>query len=311
MVELNLKLPDGFIDEEVRCDYTVSSKIKEVWAVELDLLAEFQRVANKYNIKYMANGGTMLGAVRHKGFIPWDDDIDIMLMRDEYDRLCEIAEKEFNYPYFFQTERSDPGSFRCHAQLRNCKTTALLIDEQLGSFNYNQGIFIDIFPLDAVSDNIIEWDRTQKSAMACFKWMWNCAHLSCQFIDNPSIGHYKTKRILHRFFNPLFLFLAHYFFRRYERYCKMYNNQKTALVSLYSWGFDRKRFRSRVDHEETIMMDFEFLKMPVCKNYDKVLTETFGNWRLFVKGGSVHSSVLFDTCMSYREYNKMRHANNV
>ena len=78
-MHIKLQLPKGFLDAEKRCGYQVTADMKKVWAVELDLLYEFQRVANKHNIKYIANGGTMLGAVRHKGFIPWDDDIDIMM----------------------------------------------------------------------------------------------------------------------------------------------------------------------------------------------------------------------------------------
>ena len=65
MVDLNIELPKGFLEEEVRCGYTVTRKMKEVWAVELDLLKEFKRVCNKYDLKYCADGGTLLGAIRH------------------------------------------------------------------------------------------------------------------------------------------------------------------------------------------------------------------------------------------------------
>ena len=152
MVDLNIKLPDDFLEEEIRCGYTVTRKMKKVWAVELDLLNELLRVCNKYNIKIFASGGTMLGAVRHKGFIPWDDDIDMGMLRKDYDKLCKIANKEFQYPYFFQTNYTDPGTLRGHAQLRNSNTTSFLQNEG-SEYSFNQGIFIDIFPMDFLLQN--------------------------------------------------------------------------------------------------------------------------------------------------------------
>jgi lipopolysaccharide cholinephosphotransferase len=124
MVDLKIKLPKGFLDEEIRCDHLVTKKMKEIWAVELDLLAEFQRVCDKYGIKYYASGGTLLGAVRHRGFIPWDDDLDIEMLRSDYIKLCQIGPKEFKYPYVFKNEFTESGSCMGSSKLRNCQTMA-------------------------------------------------------------------------------------------------------------------------------------------------------------------------------------------
>ena len=305
MVELTINLPDGFLKEEVRDGYTVTAKMKEIWAVELDLLNEFQRVANKYHIKYIANGGTMLGAVRHKGFIPWDDDLDIMMLRDEYEKLCEIASKEFHSPYFFQIEQTDPGSLRCHAQLRNSNTTAILKNELNGHFSFNQGIFIDIFPLDAVPDEEDVFEDTSAEAMKYYKKM--------QFFSSVSYHYFKDwqsfkgvfKGLLHFLGNSPFSLLAHFYYKKYEDICKRYNSISTSKISIYCWGYKYKKLhRSREDHLETIDMDFEFLKVPVCKNYDHALTEDFGDWHKFVIGKSLHGDVLFDTSKPYTEYLK-------
>ncbi len=303
MVGLNIKLPDGFLNEEVRAGYTITSGMKEIWAVELDLLNEFQRVAEKYNIKYMANGGTMLGAVRHKGFIPWDDDIDIMMMRSEYERLCEIACDEFQAPYFFQTQQTDPGSLRCHAQLRNSKTTAILNNELKGKFSFNQGIFIDIFPLDSVPNEEYLFEKTSKIAMRYYGLMQFFASVSWHYTKDLTTFKGVAKATLHFVGHYPFSMLTDYYYRKYEDICKKYNMVPTDKLSIYCWGYKYKKLhRTREDHLETSMFDFEFLKIPVCRNYDHALTEIYGDWHEYVIGTSIHGDVLFDTSKPYTYY---------
>jgi len=127
--------------------------MSELSAVLFDLLSEFIRVCDKYNIRWYADGGTILGAVRHKGMIPWDDDIDVMMIRSEYERFLKEAKDEFKHPYFLQTEQTDKGSIRGHAQLRNSLTTGILKSEQYLNCPFNQGLFIDIFPIDNIPDS--------------------------------------------------------------------------------------------------------------------------------------------------------------
>ena len=143
---IKLPLPKHFLEEEVRCGYRVTEKLKKIWAVELDLLNEFQRVCKKHNIKFTIFGGTLLGAVRHKGFVPWDDDLDVAMTRVEFDKLCRIAETEFDYPYFFQTALTDRRYFFSYARLRNSETTAIISGN--GTPDYNNGVYIDIYVLE-------------------------------------------------------------------------------------------------------------------------------------------------------------------
>ena len=149
----SIKLPDDFFKAEYRSAYYVSEKMKKVWAVQLDLLKSFADVCEKNNLRYFMDGGTLLGAVRHKGFIPWDDDADVIMPREDYNRLSEIADREFQTPYFFQTTLKEKGFFRTHAQLRNSDTTGFI--EADANKNINKGIFIDIFVLDGLADNPI------------------------------------------------------------------------------------------------------------------------------------------------------------
>ena len=154
-MNLKIALPERFFANENR-EIPVDNAKKKVWAILLDLLCEFDRVCKENNIQYFLDSGTLLGAVRHGGFIPWDDDVDVVMLRNDYKRLCEIAQSKFAPPYFFQTNSTDPGSARGHAQLRNSETTGILRDEiQDGRplYSFNQGLFVDVFALDAVPDD--------------------------------------------------------------------------------------------------------------------------------------------------------------
>lgn len=313
MVDLKLKLPDGFLDEEERCGYLVSKKMKEVWAVELDLFAEFDRVCRKYDIQYFASSGTMLGAVRHHGFIPWDDDMDVMMMRDQYEKLCKIAEKEFSYPYFFQTEYTDPGSLRGHAQLRNSMTTGGLVEEIKNKVPINQGIFFDIFPLDAIPDDELERKRFLNKIMHMKQKLWKKANFTIRYLPARTRWKRPIKYLLHGVLSLLIkpedIKME---FRHFEQACQQYNDQETKYVDLISFRGNDKFKRRRCHFKTRIYVPFEFLQMPICKDYDAALTNIFGNWHKLVKGTSLHGGVIFDTGRPYTDYlkGKLSHDGN-
>lgn len=148
MVDLNIQLPESFFHEEVRDGYLVSAKTKELWAVQLDILNEFDRVCKKYKLKYILDFGTLLGAIRHKGYIPWDDDVDVSMLREDYDKLMEIGPSEFKYPYFLQNQCTEKKFDGATTKLRRSDTTCLLTQNIKYHASYNQGIYIDIFVYD-------------------------------------------------------------------------------------------------------------------------------------------------------------------
>ena len=160
--------------DEMRDGFLVTSHRKKLWNVQIGLINEFARICKKYNIKWFAYSGTLLGAARHKGFIPWDDDVDVAMLRPDYEKFKQVAPQEIKYPYFFDnwynhrhesdetadTETQFPlltraqeksyfhmGSFPTFPiiKLRDSRTTMI---EFTNKKNANQGIWIDIFPLD-------------------------------------------------------------------------------------------------------------------------------------------------------------------
>ena len=126
--------------------------IKSLQLICLEILKEIDRVCKKHNILYWLDSGSMLGAVRHNGFIPWDDDLDIAMFRDDYNRFLEIASKELKENYFLQTHQTDSEYPLFFAKVRRNNT---FIDEKrYRRLNIHKGIYVDIFPVDKLGSNI-------------------------------------------------------------------------------------------------------------------------------------------------------------
>lgn len=302
MVDLKIELPDEFLDEEIRCDYTVTSQMKEVWAVELDLLYMVLNICKKNNIKIFSFAGTTLGAIRHKGMIPWDDDIDLCMDRENYNKLCEIGPSVFQYPYFFQTEYTDPGSLRGHIQIRRTDTTGILKSEFKAKKRINQGIFIDIFPFDNIPDDEGEENRFRNDLSQLRKKCWIANATKEDYIKSTS----KIKTIIKYFYFPikrLFLKPSRYYYEKLEALCTKYNGIECKRVSPVSFDPLTKRWAmEKSDLQEIIECPFEFIDIPVPKEYDSILKKNYGNYMKFVKGNSVHGEVIFDTSKSYTHY---------
>ncbi len=303
MVELNIKLPEKFLEPEIRCDYEISRKMKEVWAVEIDLLVKLLEVCKKYDIKIFLDSGSLLGAIRHKGMIPWDDDIDVVVLRDDYEKLCNIAQKEFSEPYFFQTEYTDKGSLRGHAQLRNSQTTGILASEKELNLKFNQGIFIDIFPLD----NILNRDNARNNQVNKIifykKMFYKFANVSIRYRDFGSNLVKRTlKRIMHKFFYSYLKKKALEYYFLFENECKSGNKEDSEEIFKAFFCDTSFKILKKSWLSNQIFVDFEFIKVPISPNYDEILRVYYGDYNVFVKGGAAHGKVFFDTDNSYMKY---------
>lgn len=120
--------------------------LRQLQMTELEILDEFVRICEENNLHYYLVGGTLLGAVRHHGFIPWDDDIDVAMFRKDYDRFAEIAPQKLHPQYFYQCPDTDPYYFLTYAKIR--KNGTEVYEERFRNAKFHKGVFIDIFPLD-------------------------------------------------------------------------------------------------------------------------------------------------------------------
>lgn len=128
--------------------------LKELHGQLLDILIEFDRICRKNDIKYSLAYGTLLGAVRHKGFIPWDDDVDVMMDRENFDKFYNVCPRELNVEYFFQTKDSEPNYPYNICRIR--KNNTAMIYSAWRNSGIHQGIYIDIYPVDNIADSRIK-----------------------------------------------------------------------------------------------------------------------------------------------------------
>lgn len=307
---IKIDLPENFLDEEIRCDYTVSSKTKASWAVMIDLYVELKRVCDKYNLKMMADSGTTLGAARHKGFIPWDDDMDVMMPREDYEKLCKIAPSEFKHPYFWQDHNTDCGYNILHAQLRNSETTGILDFE----FDYykditaNQGIFIDIFVFDNVPDNLDErnnfLDEVIEQHGKLFKtncWIHgaNASKGIKKIIKEPLVDIANLVSKMNNYKIALYDVAANNL--------KKYDNTETECWSnlcVMATPYKVRGVKKKEWYKDKTSLPFEFITIDVPVGYENYLSHVYGDWKKFVKGTSAHGNVILEPYIPYKEYLK-------
>lgn len=307
MQKLNLEFPDHFFEGEERCGYYISPKMKKVWAVELDLLNEFMKVCNKFGIKFFAGGGTMLGAVRHKGMIPWDDDIDIFMKRSEYEKFVKLARSGvFKEPYFWQDHLTDPSYLGGPGRLQNSNTTGIAygaLREKNGIVTQHSGIYIDVFPLDNIPDS-----ETERQ-----KWLYRISKIARKAWD---LRMYVSRKLLQD--DPELEWLdfwlnltgrPNHLFEEYYSLLSDNSDTKTKKCCIYSfycrdvnthWVYDN------FDWIDMTFQPFEMLEVPIPKNYNRILNQTYGDWHKPVRGASEHEKrdigLYFDVERPYTYY---------
>lgn len=291
------------LNEEVRCDYLITADMKKLWAEFLDIYDQIDQICKRHNLTVIADGGTLLGAVRHKGFIPWDDDFDLDMYIDDYLKFIEYAKDELKEPYFLQTCETEPGYPPFHLKIRKSGTTCFTGWELEMSPEGHRGIFVDIFPMYNVPDDEKVYEKQVRKLKKIRK-------IYGYYQIDRAITKFGVKKTRYKAKQQL-LWKLHSIFTSPEKLCKQYldtcnlEKNKTKSVGLISFDPGNKKLVWPSEWiEKTVYLPFEDTELPVPHKYEEILTAQFGDWHEFVKGTSLHSSLQFSTDTDYRDYLK-------
>lgn len=249
--------------------------IRDVQKVQLELLNEFDRICKKHNIKYQLFAGTLLGAIRHDGFIPWDDDIDVCMLREEYEKLLEVWTNEKTDKYFLQNYKTDKSSMFHFSKF--IKNNTILRTQMYRDVEMNQGIFIDIFPMDNVKPNSITGkihSFLYKNAFLLISTMnKNRAYIARNAIVKYTrlslyyITKLMPKEKIHQIVDKIIC---------------IFDNQETDYVACITNGDKEDIIKKFTVKRNTFFnlteWNFEGMQFPIPRDYDYVLTKNYGDY---------------------------------
>ena len=239
--------------------------LEEMKQIELKILIDIDRVCRENNIEYTLFGGTLIGAVRHKGFIPWDDDIDIAMTRKNYDKFLDIyiSEKKHNFRILnFNNCKDYPFQFT------KVVFSKSKIKEEKNKEISEMGIFVDIFPLDKISLKNI--NRKLKKQIFYSKIVY-----SMQFDDDYYAKKPLYKRIIRKI---LKMKNISYYINRLNKICKKENAKDCEYIGSLVGGQGMKDIWPINYFDEYIDLEFENKKFMSIKEYDKLLKHRFGEY---------------------------------
>lgn len=268
-----------------------NKELRAIQALEMDILAEFIDICQKYGLRYYAMGGTCLGAVKYQGFIPWDDDIDVGMPRQDYNKFLQIAQDELPDNYFLQNYRTEKEYLQNYSKIRANDT--IFMEKEVAGLDMNHGVYIDIFPLDGLPRN--------KYLRKVTRFRLKCFNLGIygHYIDDTQ--HLKpwskmVRTVMKCRYTPQQLH------RKWECLAASYDYDRCKWVCFYG----AEPIGQRKYLGEGIQMQFEHLHITVPLQYDLFLKEYYGDYMTPYpqdKQTTSHETLMIDVAKSYKEYN--------
>ena len=281
-------------------EFIVTEDRKALWKVEMDIATVLLELCDRYGLRIWAAYGTLLGAVRHSGFIPWDDDMDFVMLREDYDKLFYLAQQEGVVPEPYEFDIVDGAIIR----LCNKDTTMLNALYKL-DMNKKYGVWVDILCLDKAPDqmtpNVFKTYEAFRKRVRIINNGKNYCYLS-----NPGIrfkiGHLYCRLCL----------AARDVYEVIESLMKDVKECADTFSGGGLWNFteqckelpsDKIKTYNSDWYNETVMLPFESMYIPCPGEYEKCLVSEFGdNWRTPIMGGSWHEGIIIDIQTPYKFY---------
>lgn len=268
----------------------------ELQQVEFEILKTVLDICVRLDIRCFLVCGSALGAVKYGGFIPWDDDVDIAMYREDYRRFSEKAPELLPKYYFWQTYRTDPKAPFIFGKVRDSRTT--YIEKSVAGIDMNHGVYIDVFPLDFYPEKRFS--------------QWKL-ELQKKIYKHQIATVYQVKRcFLGRGLNTLNRFLGYQHrtaktLAKYEKAIADYSGKRSDIVCNHGNWQGKLEYSPQWHYGEGHGATFEGLKVRVPENYDAYLTQKYGDWRSDLpeeeKQGH-HFYTICDLHRSYADYRK-------
>ncbi|SDA41818.1 lipopolysaccharide cholinephosphotransferase [Butyrivibrio sp. INlla18] len=292
-----LEISEDFFKEEYRDGFYIPSSMKKTWAIQLGVLSEILDLARKYDIPIWMDCGSLLGTIRHKGYIPWDDDIDLCLIRDDYMKFLQILKEELPanrkvYSFYTTNDYHLPKAFVCNRENIDIGISSKEEAITQSMFNCPYCLGVDLFPLDYIPTDQAYWEQLSKLYIIAY----NIG------IDYDS---YLQSGELDSFLNMLksTLNLSSFgdnsrstVWKIAEAISTMTKKDEASWITWYpeyAMGGSKRR-RSISAYSGTVIMDFEMIKVPVPIGYEEVIRVLFGeDYMTPIRGTAGHNYPLY------------------